>query len=167
MTTAPIFVCISLLAYITINSTLTRALVGGGAIYSPLPFFFCDSGNKAARSAAKLSVPSLASIPHTLSKKKKKWPRSWWVGHEWRQSDVMFCRFRPKQGLAGIAVTDTAFKLESNVFYEKYVKLMGLSSCYLEILKISIFFSKIWKFSKLFQNLKKKSNKFSKNRNIC
>ena len=114
--------------------------------------FFCDSGNTAARSAAKLSVPSLASILHTLVKKIDRGPDRPAV------SDVRvtscFADFDQKQGFAGTAVTDTGFKLESNVLYKKYVELMGLSNCYLEISKILKFF-KILKILKTFQNFQK------------
>ena len=74
-----------------------------------------------------------------------------------------FADFDQKQGFAGTAVTDTGFKLESNVLYKKYVELMGLSNCYLEISKIlKIFFENFEnfenfsKFSKNFQEIFKK-----------
>ena len=117
---------------------LTRALVGG--LFIAPSRFFCDSGNRAARSAAKLSVPFLASILRTFLNKIDRGPDRPAV------SDVRvtscFVDFDQKQGFAGTAVTDTGFKLESNVLYKKYEELMGLSNCYLEI-------SKILKFSKL------------------
>ena len=72
-----------------------------------------------------------------------------------------FADFDRKQGFAGTAGTDTGFKLESNVLHKKYVELMGLSNCHLEISTILKFF-KILKILKTFQNFQKISKKFSK-----
>ena len=75
-----------------------------------------------------------------------------------------FADFDLKQGFAGTAVTDTWFKLESNVPYEKYVELMGLTNCYLEISKLLKFFKilKILKTSKFSNNFQEIFKKFKK-----
>ena len=84
-------------------------------------------------------------MPHTLVKKNNRGPDRSAV------SDVRvascFADFDKRHGFAGIAATDTGFKLESSVFYEKYVELIGLLNCYLGNKKRVL---KMLKISKIF-----------------
>ena len=135
--------------------------VGGGAKSAPPPHHVFDhSSQTAARSAAKFCIPLRASIPHTLVKKIDRGPDRSAV------SDVRvtscFADFDQKQGFAGIAVTDTGFKIESNVLYEKYLELMWLSNCYLGILKI-LKILKIFKNFKIFKKFPRNFQNFQKN----
>ena len=64
-----------------------------------------------------------------------------WFGHKWRQSDVMFRRFRPKIRVYGNRRHGCSFKATINCLIWTDGELVGLQNWYLG-------FSKFWKFLK-------------------
>ena len=77
-----------------------------------------------------------------------------WFGHKWRQSDVMFRRFRAKIRVYGNRRHGCSFKATINFLIWNDVELLGLQNCYLG-------FWKFWKFLKIFKIFEKKKS-FSK-----
>ena len=65
-----------------------------------------------------------------------------YFGHKWRQSDVMFRRFRPKIRVYGNRRHGCSFKATINVLIWNDEKLVGLQNCYLR-------YWKFWKFPKI------------------
>ena len=85
-------------------------------------------------------------------------------GHKWRQSDVMFRRFRAKIRVYGNRRHGCSFKATINFLIWNDVELVGLQNCYLR-------FWKFWKFLKiskifdnffLFQNFPPQNQNFQK-----
>ena len=92
---------------------LTRApLVGGGAISSPPLIFLRYLLNQCRyhhQTCSTLSPPNI--FTHCVKILKS---RVSWFGHKWRQSDVMFRRFRPKIRVYGNRRHECSFKATIN-----------------------------------------------------
>ena len=67
-----------------------------------------------------------------------------WFGQKWRQSDVMFRRFRAKIKVYGNRRHGCSFKATINFLIWNDVELVGLQNCYLG-------FWKFWKFLNIFK----------------
>ena len=87
--------------------------------------------------------PHVSTILHLCCVKILK-SRVSWFGHKWRQSDVMFRRFRAKIRVNGNRRHGCSFKATINFLIWNDVELVGLQYCYLG-------FSKFWKFLKIFK----------------
>ena len=92
-----------------------------------------------------------------------------YFGHKWRQSDVMFRRFRAKIRVYRNRRHGCSFKATINFSIWNDVELVGLQNCYLGVWKF-------WKFLKIFKifdnffsfsTFSPSKSKFSKNRTIC
>ena len=62
-----------------------------------------------------------------------------YFGHKWRQSDVMFRRFRPKIRVYGNRCHGGSFKATINCLIWNDVELVGLQNCYVGLSKFRKF----------------------------
>ena len=116
---------------------LTRAPTGG-YFEPPFSFFLRYLLNQCRYHYQTGSTLSPNNFTHCVKILKSRVSQ---FGHKWRQSDVMFRRFRLKIRVYGNRRHEFSFKATINCIIWNDGELVGLQYCYLG-------FSKVWKFRK-------------------
>ena len=105
---------------------LFRRSGGGGS--KPPSRFLAISSKPMQVSPPNLHYPLSQHFTHCVKILKSRVP---YFGHKWRQSDVMFRRFRPKIRSYGNRCHGCSFKATINFLIWGDVELVGLQNCYL------------------------------------
>ena len=142
--------------------------VGGGAIWWFFLWFFLNSKKTAARSAAKFSVPSRASIWHLHTKfQVLGHPRSGAIEVKLRS-----CSSKNEQKSCNLQTLTKArvFKQFQSFFIWSCREKIGLQNCYLDLQNVGFAKKSIFQKLTFFENFDfffLRFQKFSKNRKIC
>ena len=140
-----------MVAFVLSSEAIPRP-TGGGYFEPPPSRFLAISSKPMQVSPPNLQYP-ISQHFYTLCKILKS--RVSWFGHKWRQSDVMFRRFRPKIRVYGNRRHGCSFKATINFLIWNDVELVGLQNCYLGFGKFCNFpifqnFQQFFSFFKIF-----------------
>ena len=114
------------------DSRLTRVPMGVGgetahSSFLPIDFFPKISSQKRNKISIKYFIPLQSSVLHTLTK--GFFPMHLYVGHKWRQSDIMSSRFLSKIRVRGNLLYECSFKDRVNWFSTKHAEWPWLWNC--------------------------------------